>query len=237
MVHGVVTLVIAAISAYLVFGVWYPDQLAVFIGGEGLFLLIITVEICLGPLMSLIIYTPAKQRKEIIKDYVVIAILQIAALIYGLHTTFISRPVYAVFVVDRIEIISAVELSKTDLSMAAKEFRRLPKLGIKRICVERPKNVIERSDILMSAITTNKDIELMPKYYRQCAQSEILNAALNGDLLVEKLKLKDQDEALHSLPEDFKWLPVKSRFGSWIEIYPERNLKAIKYLNVDPFLL
>ena len=239
LIHGVVTFFVGIVSAYFVFIVWYPNDLAEYIGGVGLFSLIMGVELCLGPIMSLIIYNPKKDRNELVRDYIFIGSVQIAALIYGLFTTFESRPVYAVFVIDRIEIISAIELKNDDLTLAAEKFRNLPKFGFQRICVERPTDEKERSDILMSAVTTNRDIELMPKYYRECGGDEVLNAALAGEILVSKLKASGSTESLAGVSEmgDFKWLPVKSRFGAWIEIYPNGKLDDARYLNIDPFAL
>lgn len=238
LVHGIATLIIASFSAYLVYGVWYPGQLAKFTGGGQLFLLIVLIEVCLGPLMSLVVYNPAKSRTELFRDYMIISAFQAGALLYGLHSTYISRPVYNVFVVDRIEIISAVELSDDDLSYASEEFARLPILGPRHICVERPSDPKERSDILISALTKKKDIELMPKYYRECKQNEIIDAALASDVLFDLLRQNKKNEEVATIQRigAFKWLLVKSRFGTWIEIYPQSNYEKREYLAVDPFL-
>ena len=238
LVHGVVTLCVGLVCTFLVFNIWYPNGLADVVGGGGLLKLIIIVELCMGPLMSLVIFNPSKPRSELVRDYAVVGVFQLAALVYGLHSTFISRPVFKVFVVDRIELISAVELKKEDYLLSAdKEYQRAPLWGFKTVCVDRPSDAKQRSDILLSALE-GKDIELMPRYYRDCTNGEVAAAALKSDLLYEALKIKSLDEAQFNLRdlEPFTWLPIKSRFGSWVEIYPNGDLQQVVYKKINPFI-
>lgn len=58
-------------------------------------LMIIGVNLCIGPLLTLILYKPGK--KGLLFDLSIVAILQIAALAYGLYAVYDSRPAYLVF--------------------------------------------------------------------------------------------------------------------------------------------
>lgn len=234
--HGLVTLLIAIVSATVVFKVWYPDGLARMTGGVNLYFLVLGVEVCLGPLMSLVIYNPRKPRGELIRDYLVIGLIQLSALLYGLHSTFVTRPVYLVFVVDRIEVISAGELEAADLALAPEEFRSLPVFGPQRICAPLPDSPKERSDILMSAFG-GKDIQLMPKYYRVCKEGEVMRAAKSFTVLESGLKKADRYEAAkQKLPSgNYLWLPIKSRLSVWVEVFPNGDESKAQLVDVDPF--
>lgn len=237
--HGLVSLLIAGGTAAVVFGVWYPSGLAERLAGTDLFLLVLSVEVCLGPLMSLVIYNPSKPRAELIRDYTIVAIVQLVALGYGLHSTYIARPVYEVFVIDRIDIVSAFELDNEDVQQASlADFRSLPISGPMKVCIQRPEDAKERSDILKSALR-GKDIHLMPKYYRFCHDGEALSRAWPESLLLEKLKSKGgYKEMVTSLDgQKFTWLPVKSRLGSWIEAYPDGDKERVFYIDANPFEL
>lgn len=236
-IHAIVTLCVAAISAILIFFIWYPDGFARYVGGIGLYLIILGVEVCLGPLMSLVVFDSRKSKREIFFDYAIIGVIQLSGLLYGMHSTFISRPVYSVFVVDRLELISALELKGSDLEEAAGTgYEHLPLFGVRRVCINIPQDPQIRSDLLLSALR-GKDIELMPKYYRECRQEEHLVAAHEGEILLKIAKEKNNADVAHELEKigDFTWLPIKSRFGNWVEVYPGANRSEPLFLNIDPY--
>ncbi|MBX9754096.1 MAG: hypothetical protein K2X80_05045 [Pseudomonadaceae bacterium] len=239
LLHGLVTLLVALVSAGVVFYLWYPAPLADKSGGVGLYFLLLLVEVCLGPLMSLVIFNPQKQRSELVRDYFLVGCIQLLALAYGVHSIYIARPVYQTFVVDRFEVVSALELDEEDILAATdKTYRHLPVFGLREVCIERPADAQERSDILFSAVG-GKDVQLMPKYYRQCNAGEIEGKAKAGSALIEGLKARGRYEAVAGeLPADnnFTWLPVKSRFGVWVEIYPGGRQAEARSVDVDPFV-
>ena len=235
-VHLLVTGVITAVSAVLVFWVWYPDGLYKYLKGGELYTLIVVVELVLGPLMTLIIFNPCKSKKEMITDYALVGALQVGALAYGIYSTFISRPVYEVFVVDRIEFIAASELAGSDLDDAPAEYSTLPLAGYRSVCVERPADAEARSNILFTAIS-GKDIELYPQYYRACAEGELVGALYSGERLEAAMRAKGQlSQFGQELPSgEFGWLPVKSRFGAWVKIFPSQPQEESYYLDFDPW--
>lgn len=231
--HFVLTLVVALLCGALVYGVWYPGGIAEHIGGEGLFTLIMLVEVCVGPLLSLVVYNPKKSKGELVRDYGFIFVIQIAALSYGLYSVAQSRPVFSIFVKDRIEIVAAVELEGSDFSGGrSASYQSLSWLGPNRICVEFPESIEERNHLLFSAVA-GKDIQLYPKYYRDCELGEVESVAYSGDQL---LALAQEKGVEFDEPEgEFTWLPAVSRFGAVVEIYPQGNIDEAYYLGIDPF--
>lgn len=234
-IHGLVTLFIAIITATLVYGVWYPGVFAEMLSGTNLYLLVLIVELCLGPLMSLVIYNPNKARAELIRDYSVVGLVQLAALIYGLHSVALSRPVYLVFVKDRIEIIAATELKTDDLALVNNElFKSLPWFGPRSICTESPTDPKEKSDLLFSGLA-GKDIQLMPKYYRECHDKEIINRSIAKYVLFSSGAIKIHDIPFKLQGANFTWLPVMTRFGNGIVVYENNSVDSPIYLNLDPY--
>lgn len=235
--HGLITLVTGALGAYVVFFVWYPGELSDLVKGAEFYKLLMIVELCLGPLMSIVIFNPGKSRSELIRDYSLVGLIQLFALLYGLYATFISRPVFEVFVIDRLELLSAVELSQNDLDAAENpEYSHLPLWGKKQICVSLPVDPVEKSDLLRSALH-GKDIELLPKYYRRCNKGELDKAALSKEQLIQLIKTKGAEREIDiQALGDFSWLPVKSRFGAWVKVYPRDKHNGAYYLNIDPFI-
>ena len=55
-IHLILSLIIAALAALLVFGIWYPYPYREISGGRELFLLVVSVVVILGPLITLAVF-------------------------------------------------------------------------------------------------------------------------------------------------------------------------------------
>ena len=166
-IHLTISALVAAIVLVLVVAVWYPPPYFTAMGGATLLLLLIGVDVVIGPLITLIIFNPAKKSLKF--DLWVIALLQLAALAYGSWVMFEARPVYNVFVVDRFDLVAANELSETSLEKAPAEFRSLSLTGPRIVAVRQPDGQ-KRFDITMSALSGGHDISELPEYYAPYAQ-------------------------------------------------------------------
>ena len=136
-IHLLISLAIASLMAALVFFVWYKYPYTHILGGLELFFLVCSVDVICGPLMTLILANPKKSKRATALDFSVVAIIQIAALLYGMHTVYVARPVYYAFDVDRFTTVTAAELAELakpeDMAKAPKELQSLPKFGVKQI--------------------------------------------------------------------------------------------------------
>lgn len=97
-IHLGISLVIFFVLAYQIYYVWYPVPYFSVDGGWQGIRLIAAVDLVLGPLITFLIFDLRKSRRAIIFDLVVIAVVQIGALIYGISTTYQQRPVAVVLV-------------------------------------------------------------------------------------------------------------------------------------------
>ncbi|HWT14265.1 MAG TPA: type IV pilin accessory protein, partial [Patescibacteria group bacterium] len=70
---------------------WYPDALFTLAGAGKLLLLVVGIDVVLGPLLTLIVFHPAK--KSLIWDLAIIVAVQFGALGYGVWVMAQSRPV------------------------------------------------------------------------------------------------------------------------------------------------
>ena len=81
-VHFGLSLLVGAIVAFLVFTLWFPYPYRELAGGRELFILVMAVDIICGPLLTFVLFSPTKPRKELITDISLIAFIQILALFY-----------------------------------------------------------------------------------------------------------------------------------------------------------
>lgn len=117
--HLLASALFAALSAAFIFFFWYPfpyDQMA---GGSHLFWILIAVDAVCGPLLTLVLFNPAKPRNEWARDLTLIVLIQLAAFGYGLHTLAQARPLALVFEVDRFRAVSQADLDPSELDKDA----------------------------------------------------------------------------------------------------------------------
>lgn len=239
-IHFLVTLAVAACAAALIFLVWFPAPFQEMVGGTKLFFLVISCDLALGPLISLVIYNSKKSKRELIIDYSLVAAVQLAALIYGVFIVSSARPVYVAFVKDRFEVITALEIEPKDLEDAQKpEYKTLPMLGPKLVGTH--VDAHDEGDALFAGLA-GRDISVRPRFYVPFENSakEAAGQARPLDVLEKKKPEarepieKAQREAGQD-PAQLGWLPVKHRTGFWTAIIDRNTGRPLTYINLDPY--
>lgn len=125
LLHFALSLLMACAVAWLVFGVWYPAPLHELTGGRKLFLILMAVDVVCGPVLTLVLYDPAKARWKWRVDLALIVFTQLGALSYGLHQVAIARPVFVTFEGDRFRVVQALDLQGAHLEEAPEGLRTI----------------------------------------------------------------------------------------------------------------
>lgn len=163
--HLLISSCVALVSALLVFYVWYPSELAFASGITKIFLILMSVDVVLGPCLTFAIFN--KKKKELKRDLLVIGLIQLSALGYGLFTVFVSRPVFLAYNSARFDVVYANDISDENLRNATNsEYKFLPKLGPRYVASPLPQNTEENMQIVVNALTgKGDDVQYLPKYY------------------------------------------------------------------------
>jgi hypothetical protein len=239
-VHFLVTLLLAAIAAALIFLVWYPDPFQRMIGGTELFVLIVGSDLALGPLMSLVIYNSRKSRRELLLDYGVVGLIQIAALVYGVSIMAGARPAYVAFSADRFEIVLAGDLTEKELAAARDpRYARVPWTGPDYVGVVI--SPADHDDALFEALAGNEE-QKRPKFYVPY-ESQLELIRKRAKPLPELERKKPQAKALIAralagkpAPRGtLKWLPVRHFRGFWTAIVDDATGAIVAWLDLDPY--
>ena len=117
-IHLCISLVIAALAATLVFALWYPYPYRDLSGGRELFTMLVSIDVILGPLLTLAVFNLKKPRAELVRDLAIIGLVQLLALGYGLWTVYQARPVHMVFEMDRFRVTHAADIDPELLAKA-----------------------------------------------------------------------------------------------------------------------
>lgn len=133
-------------------------------GAPELLLLVSICDVVLGPTLTFVVYRPGKRGMKF--DLAVIALLQLGALGYGVHTVHVARPVFNVFAIDRFELVSEADIEPEQLARAPAMYRDLSQSGPRLVAAELPADADERSTLLMAAATQGIDLKHLPVHYR-----------------------------------------------------------------------
>lgn len=151
-IHLTISLVVAALAAWLVFALWYPYPYREISGGRELFFLVVAVDVVMGPLLTLTVFNRRKPVSELRRDLSIIALLQITALAYGLWTVAIARPVHLVFEIDRFRVVHAVDIDVEEVKLAPPGLEVMPWTGPTRLSLREFKNEKEKYEATMVAL-------------------------------------------------------------------------------------
>ena len=124
--HLLISVAIGAAVLAAMILVWYPPPFFEAAGGSGLVLLMVGVDVTLGPLLTTAVFNPGKGLGKLKLDLAVIAACQLAALAYGVHVMYTARPAYLVFAVDRFDLVMANTLPAAELAKAPPPWHRVP---------------------------------------------------------------------------------------------------------------
>jgi len=239
-VHFVVTLILAALAAALIFLVWFPDPFQKMIGGAELFMLVVGCDLALGPLMSLVIYNSRKSRRELVTDYAIVGVVQIAALVYGVSVMSGARPVYVAFSKDRYEIVLAGDIKPAELAAAHDaQYAHLPWTGPKYIAVVIPP--ADHNDALFQALSGNEEHERPKFYVAYDSQLEAIRRVAKPLTVLEQKKPEAKSLIEGALGADgasrqgLGWLPVRSFRGFWTAVVDTSTGKVVAWLPMDPY--
>jgi hypothetical protein len=238
-VHFLVTLGLAACAAALIFLVWFPDPFQTMIGGTELFMLVVGCDLALGPLISLVIFNSRKSRRELVMDYTLVGVVQIAALAYGVFILAGTRPGYVAFSTDRIEVVTARDITDKELAAARDPaYAKLSFTGPRFVGVEVP--AADRSNAFDEDMRGNEE-HMRPKFFvrYETQVPEIRKRAKPLEELTKRLPASKPfiDAALRDagIPaERIRWLPAHNRQGFWTALIDTNDGKPVAYADFDP---
>jgi hypothetical protein len=240
-IHFLASVGVAAIAAVMVFRIWYPHPFSAVAGGLSLFMLLVSVDVILGPALTAVAASPAKPVAELRRDLAVIVVVQLAAFIYGVYTIAMARPVHLAFEVDRMHVVTAADIEPTTLRDALPEFRRLPWFGPTLVGAAKPTKPEDQTrafDLGVAGI----DLAMIPANWRDYASQsdEVWARARPAQALIEKYPQSadglDEIASASGQPiAALRFLPLQSRQASWVTIVAAPGSRVVGHLPFDGF--
>lgn len=240
-IHLALSMLVAAAAGLLVFGLWFPGPYRELAGGRELFLLVVGVDVIIGPVITFVVFNRAKRRREVFTDFAVIGLLQLAALGYGMWTVHQARPVHLVFEYHRLTVVHAADLEPGSLQKAPPELRTLPLTGPTLLSLRPFKNPDEEYDSTMTAMSGIAQAA-QPALWQpwEAARADILHEAKPVAELRARYPAQapqiDAAIAQSGRPEaKLLTLPLLGRKAAWTVLLDTQSVLPVAFLPLDSF--
>ncbi len=235
LIHFFIGLLIAIIFAGLIFNIWYPYPYSKLAGGKELFILVMSIDIICGPLLTFAIFSPTKSKKERLVDISLIAIIQLAALSYGIWNVWQVRPLFLVHEADRLNIISRANIDANDLQLLPVDLR--PKLFNGPVTVSlRDMSASEQEKLISQIKLGGKDASELPSFYSHYQANKAFQLGHElRELLIAQPQHKSKinqliEQSNTSNQHKMRYLYLVGRYY-WIVVI-DKSGKFVDYLEV-----
>ena len=225
-----------------VFYVWYPSPLHTVVGVTDIFLMVLAVDITVGPAITFVIFN--REKPSLRFDLAVIALLQLSALSYGISTVFQGRPAFVVFNTDRFDVVRASDLDSDSVRKANQERNKTGIAGWLRphwVAAIPSSNLKRRNEIMFSSVQGGPDFPQLPELYvpLSSVKHQILQRAKPIQALYDLYK--NQSKKLSELDrwkenKEVKWLPLRGIDKDMIVLVDTTSAEVIKIFNISPWL-
>jgi hypothetical protein len=233
--HLLLSALVAIMTIMMVFFVWYPRPLDIAVGVTEIFLILLAVDIIIGPIMTFVVYQPNKPGLKL--DLTIIVILQLVALSYGISTVFAGRPAFIVFNQDRFDVTRLVDIdaaSAKTAEQAGNESAQASWLRPRWVGAVAPADRKRAEEILFSAIDGGADWPQLPELYVPLAQ--VKDRMLKKAMPLSTLRPLDKENKLANIDEHHvKWLPLRSKIRDMVVLIDSDTAEVIKVVDINPW--
>lgn len=241
--HLCISAVIVAAACSLIFLLWYPHPYFQAVGTWSVLRVLIGVDLVVGPLLTLIVFKPGKPGLKF--DLCVIALVQLAALTYGLTVIYSERPYFTVFAVDRFFVLARhdVDLAQLADAQAARRIDDKPFRGPALVVATRPDGEGLQRLLDETVLGGKPDIERRPefwgRYEDEAAQvvgrgqplAALRTARPQGAAKIEALQTK-----LGLADERIAFLPMTAKNRDVSLLIDATTGSPLDVLDIDPWI-
>jgi hypothetical protein len=225
---------LATLAVALVFLVWYPSPLHKAVGVTDIFLLLLGVDVTLGPLMTLVIFDTRK--KSLLFDMCVIVALQLAAFSYGLSSVAEGRPAWLVFSGDRFDLVQVTQIDAASTEGAG-DYAQAPWWGPRWVAATMPEGAAG-GKLLFEILSSGIDVSQRPNRYLPLEKHT--PAMLAKAMPVQDLhKFNGHDrvaKALAQWPAADVFLPLNARVMPMTVLLNKASGQVVAVVDLRPWL-
>lgn len=233
--HLSISFLITLLVVGLVFFIWYPSPLATAVGVTHIFLMLLVIDVILGPFLGLLVY---KEGKKTLKfDLSVIILIQIMALCYGVFSIEQGRPAWLVFHADRFELVRKNDLILENIGQAQPQFQQISWTDPQFAAVKLAVSPQQRNDEMFAEVFSGISIAQRPERYVELTQAknQIQQRALPLIELEQYNSKTEVKKTLAKYPKANAWLPLKANAIDMVVLVNKESASIIKIVDLRPW--
>jgi len=233
----------AIIFVFLVFAylVWFPHSFAKLGGFNKTALMLIFVDLVLGPLLVFIVYREGK--KYLTFDINVLLGIQLFAFAFGAYSLFLKHPAYAVFSGDQFTLtnVSHIHPQQHWLEQFKTSFFSSPQL----VVTKAPQNNKKRNDLIFSILLESApDIDKRPEYFESFIENidAVFSKSIPINLLFQDSKAREKlDQFLKKHDKqanDYAYFPLSGNSKKdMIWVFDRSTAKPVGIIDSNPWAM
>jgi putative fimbrial protein len=235
-IHLLVSALVALIGIGLVFWVWHPDPLQKAVGVTHIFLMMLGIDVVLGPLLTLLVAS-SKEKKTLKFDLSVIAAVQLAAYLYGMHSIAVSRPVYVAFDKLRFEVVQADSVVRATDKTILPEYQSNPLFAPQWVSVRPYKDVAEQNQRTMLEMQEGISPSMMADLYQPLNDGwgGMLERKHGLDELKQYNPAEQVAKELAAYPQADSYLPMKAPSVDMAVLLDSRQKQVLGIVDLSPW--
>lgn len=230
-IHLAISALILLVPLLLILYFWFPAPYFDSDGGLQAAIMLSLVHLVLGPVLTFVIFSPNKSMGKIKFDFVVIGILQIAALTFGSYVVYDQRPVAVVFAKDKFLPVSANVIRQQGASVA--DLRAFDQQSPVLVFSRPPADKEEFAQMMLLALNEGIDIVAQVKTFEPL-NDHLSEAVAKGPdlnrLMDENTAFADELEAFlnarEARREDYVFFPFNGRYKKILFAIDQRGRLA-----------
>ncbi|PZO96781.1 MAG: type IV pilin accessory protein [Acinetobacter johnsonii] len=232
--HLLLSFLIASVVVGLVI-IWYPYPLANAVGVTNIFLMLLAIDVILGPVLGLLVYREGKKTLKF--DLSVIIIIQISALCYGVFSIEQGRPAWLVFHVDRFELVRKNDLILENIDQAQSQFQHVSWSKPQFVAVKSAVSTKQHQNDLFTEVLGGISLAQQPDRYIELTQAknQIQKRALPLVELQQYNQKTKVEKTLAKYPKADAWLPLKANAVDMVVLVNKESASIIKIVDLRPW--
>jgi hypothetical protein len=131
---------------------------------------LVGVDLVIGPLLTFVIASNRKSRRELTRDIGIIVAVQVLALIYGTTSLWNGRPLYYAYSETVLQLVQAYEINASEAELGRKQnavlaphWYSLPRW----IWAPLPSDPEEAQKLITAVLSGSDDVISMPRYFKR----------------------------------------------------------------------
>jgi len=233
--HLSVSILIALIIIGIVFFIWYPSPLATAVGVTQIFLMMLAIDVIVGPVLGLLVYKEGKKTLKI--DLSIIIALQISALGYGIYSIEQGRPVWVAYNVDRFELVRKNEIIDDHIDKASPQYQQISWFKPQYVAVEFAKDANVRNDDLFAEALGGISIAQKPERYVDFVQAkpQLQQRTKSLKELNQYNDVKQVERIVSKYPQATGFVPLKANAVDMTVLINKEKGEVVKIVDLRPW--